>query len=93
MVSEKVFRKPSEEGHLKKSNAADGEDSFSNKLSKAANRLLKNKNPQTNKQNKILDPTTQRSFVTFIGAVAVAWGDRENGSEELDTMRTFNSFK
>lgn len=61
--------------------------------SKAANRLLKNKTPQTNKQNKILDPTTQQSFVTFIGAVAVAWGDRENGSEELETMRTFNSFK
>lgn len=60
--------------------------------SKAANRLLKNK-PPPNKQNKILDPTTEQSFVTFMGAVAVAWGDRENGSEELETMRTFNSFK
>ena len=88
MASEKVSRKSSEEGHLKKSDAAAREEIFQTR-SRAANRPLRNK--KSPPQNKILDPTAQRSLVTSLGAVVMAWGDREYGNEELNTMRTFNS--
>ena len=50
MASEKVSRKSSEEGHLKKSDAAAREESFQTR-SRAANRPLRNKRTSPKKQN------------------------------------------
>lgn len=72
MANEKVSRKSSEEGHLKKSDAAAREESFQTR-SGAANRPLRNKKKFPPKTKYRIQ---QHSLVTFLGAVAMACGDR-----------------